>query len=181
MAKETKVYLNLTDGLNEFSKILKSLHDTGDPIGVYKQYKNYSFIRIQSNFCKQNKWEDILNDLDADFLFNLAIGNCCIVLDYGKGGNSRAIYQGVEWIRYCIERIWFERLVSVHFKKMNVTLQMEEEFRLLSDKIINKLKYYKKFLCYDEIELFGVCEEKMEKHNYGDLSDMIKTIRSLEE
>ena len=65
--RKEKHYYNLTNGL---------------------QFKNfnepYSFIRIQSTACEQKRWDFIIQDLDNDFLYNLAIGNTCIVYDLSE-------------------------------------------------------------------------------------------------
>ena len=87
----TKNFYNLTNGL-EFGAFLNP----------------YSFIRIQSTACEQRRWDFILQDLDNDFLFNLAIGTECVVYDLSeKKEETRALYQGLEWIKFVLNRRWF--------------------------------------------------------------------------
>lgn len=35
----------------------------------------HSFLRLQSTACEQQKWEDLLNSLDANFIVHLALGH----------------------------------------------------------------------------------------------------------
>lgn len=80
-------YINLTNGI----EVLPVLTD------------EFKFIRIQSTACEQKLWDRIIQDLDYDFLLNAAIGNECVIYDYGaKKPIPRAIYQGVEFIKYVL-------------------------------------------------------------------------------
>ena len=72
-------YINLTNGIEAIPRL------SG----------NYKFIRIQSTICEQKLWDKLIQELDYDFLMNLALGNECIVYDfwskktYSKSGLSR--------------------------------------------------------------------------------------------
>lgn len=80
----TKRYVNLTNGIEAISQLNLS---------------DYSFIRIQSTICEQKLWDRLIQDLDYDFLMNVALGNKCVVYDYGANKPiPRAIYQGLEFI-----------------------------------------------------------------------------------
>lgn len=84
-------YINLTNGI-EAIPILS---------------EGYHFIRIQSTQCEQKHWDRVIQELDYDFLINAALGNECVIYDYGaRKPNARAMYQGVEFIKYVLHRRW---------------------------------------------------------------------------
>jgi hypothetical protein len=57
--------------------------------------------------CEQHNWDRIIQDLDYDFLLNVALGNECYIYDYGANKPiPRAIYQGIEFIRYVLYKRW---------------------------------------------------------------------------
>lgn len=46
--------------------------------------------------------------LDSNFLMNLAVGNTCIVYDYSQNKEMpRALYQGLEYIKFILYKRWF--------------------------------------------------------------------------
>ena len=113
----TKHYFNLTNGIEALEHI-----DIDN--------NQYGVIRIQSSWCERKEWLKILQDLDYDFLLNLAIGNECIVYDYGaKKDTSRAIYQGIEWIKYTLNRFWFDIIPNkVYVNNKDSTKYFEHEY-----------------------------------------------------
>lgn len=147
--ENTEFFINLTAGLE------------------YLTFENYllwlgrkpQFIRIQSTQFERKLLEKALQDLDNNFLMKLAIGKTCVVLDCTsrklKGNVSRACWQGLEWIRYCLERIWFKRKIKCD---MGMHVHFEREFNKLSKFTLKKLKYYRKFLKCDEVSLEYLCE-----------------------
>ena len=91
-------YVNMTDGL-EFIPIAEKLNIPLEQI---------HFSSIQSTHLEQKTFDPMLNRLGADFLMNLALGKTCIVVDFGTDKTiSRAIYQGIPFIKYCLEKAWF--------------------------------------------------------------------------
>jgi hypothetical protein len=72
-----------------------------------------NYIRIQSTQLERKHLEHLLKDLDNNFLMKLAIGKECVVLDFTsrkkKNNTSRACWQGIPWIKYCLSRLWFEK------------------------------------------------------------------------
>ena len=50
--------------------------------------ENINFVRIQSSHCEAADVVGIINNLDYNFLMNLAIGNVCIVYDFGSRGTG---------------------------------------------------------------------------------------------
>ena len=135
-----KHYLNLTNGIES----LPSLPE-GEPFG---------FVRIQSTACEQKRWDFLLCDLDADLLLNLAIGTRCVIHDYSSRKNvPRAIYQGVELIRYVLYRHWLRTEITCTVHKVNVTRYFSEVYRELKPPTLKRLAYYRKFLLTDCIRL----------------------------
>ena len=136
MCKKQVNYINLTNGIEE-------LKDNPDIID------NCRFIRIQSTALEQNHLEDVIRDLDNDLLMNLALGNCCVIYDRAsrRGKVSRALWYGVPWIIYVLNRCWFENILDTCMVKYNnVAGYFDKEYRSMSRTTKRKIKYYKKFL-----------------------------------
>ena len=91
-------YLNLTNGLEYLDEI-----------------DEYKLVRIQSTICEQKNWNKLIQDLDYNFLFDLAQGNTVEIYDTSSNKKiSRALYQGVEFIRYVLlRRIFFSLFFSI--------------------------------------------------------------------
>lgn len=134
-----KHYINLTNGIEAIHKYNLS---------------QYSFIRIQSTACEQHLWDKLIQDLDYDFLMNVALGNECIIYDYGtRKPIPRAIYQGVEFIKFVLNKFWYDKDIDVFLTrsgksehKVNVTDYFNQAYYSLSDKTRAKLKYFLPFL-----------------------------------
>lgn len=133
-------YLNLTNGieiLNDFQLI------------------NFRFMRIQSTACEQKRWDFILRDLDYDFLMNLALGNPVIIYDFSaKKAVPRSVYQGVEWIRYILNRVWFDRETTAYVKNHDCTDYFREKYKEIDKSTFIKLKYFKKFLHTNKLNIY---------------------------
>ena len=147
-------YVNLTNGIEDIDKL-----------------DNYRFIRIQSTHLEQNNFEEVLMNLDNDFIMNLALGNKCIIHDKASRGGklSRAVWYGIPWIRYALERAWFDKVPeTVLVKSFNNAKYFDQLYRSLSASAKRKLKYYKKFLFCDHVEIGYVCDRTIHDgdHNY---------------
>lgn len=163
---KTICYMNLTNGI----EYLQGLADIALVI-----FPKISFIRIQSTYAEQKLWSEIIEDLDYDFLLNLAVGNKCIVYDYSAHKeNSRALYQAIPWIKYCLDRIWFKVEHKAFVKGIDTTKYFNEEFRKLSSKAEKKLKYFRKFLLTDEIFLQTVCKKTTIDSKYDIYKQILK-------
>jgi hypothetical protein len=128
---QTIHYVNLTNGLEAIEKL-----------------KEFRTIRIQSTACEQKRWDFIIQDLDNDFLFNLAIGNLCIVYDYGANKKvSRALYQGIPFIKYCLEKYWLKEIQTVPIvRDNNCSAYFNDMYKILDKRTFKKLDYFIKFL-----------------------------------
>lgn len=150
--KGIKSYLNLTNGI-EF------LEDSSNI--------DFKFIRIQSTACEQHMWDKIILDLDYNFLLDLALGYKVIVYDTSsKKKESRAMYQGLKFVEYILNRIWFDKSIDIEVKNINVKKYFEKEYQNLSEAAIKKVKYIKKFLDTDKVYLTSVCKSTLHDGDY---------------
>jgi len=140
--RKTKVFINLTNGI-EAIPMLRSPH-----------HLTYRFIRIQSTQCEQKHWDQLLRDLDYEFLMSLALGYNCIVYDYSQRKECpRACWQGIPFIIYVLQRRWFGKKGPVWIREMNVEPYFEQVYYGLNKKTKKKLDYFKKFLICEDIRL----------------------------
>lgn len=143
MNNKIKIYLNLTNGI-EF------LSDTD-----FKE--NYNFVRIQSCACERHLWNKILSDLDYNFLMDVALGYTVIVCDASPHKMfSRALYQGVEFIKYALNRIWLNKMTIPYLKGIRCDKYFNEEFNKLDKSTLKKIKYLRKFLNTDKIDIICI-------------------------
>jgi len=132
-----KYYYNLTNGLH-----------------FNNRNKPFGFIRIQSTACEQKRWDFIIQDLDNDFLYNLAIGNICIVYDLSeKKKETRALYQGLEWIKYVLYWRWFGRYYIPKVRECDCSKYFLGCYMALEDRTKKKIDYFKKFITGEVINL----------------------------
>ncbi len=130
-------YCNLTNGLEHL-----------DRLGSVRM------IRIQSTWCEQKRWNDIIFALSDDLLFNLAIGNKCVICDCSaKNRIPRALWQGLEVIEYFLNKYWFGKNYSCKGRAKGMENYLCNI--TLTNSTIKKLKYYKKFLLCDSLLLEG--------------------------
>ena len=156
--------------------------------GLFYDNLVIAFIRLQSTACEQGRWNFILNNIDSNFLMSLALGYECIVMDYSSryGGKrpSRAIWQGLEWIRYALNRSWFDRESLCiygqhrHFKKI-----YDHGLKKATKR---RLKYFKKFLMTEELNLHPPAYPQKTEHDgdieyYREILNDYLTFRKLEE
>lgn len=133
-------YVNLTNGIE-----------------AIKDYKldDYRFIRIQSTMCEQKLMGEILLSISDDFLMNLALGNKCVVYDYGaKKDVPRAIWMGLEWILYVCHKRWSIDNYKPLTKRGGRTEKFfEEQYYKLDKSTKRKIDYYKKYLMIDKLNV----------------------------
>lgn len=139
-------YINLTNGIEAIPAI-----------GT-----DYRFIRIQSTICEQKLWDRMIQELDYDFLMNIAIGNRCIIYDYGANKPvPRAVYQGIEFLRYVLFKRWTNKeyksdinksLDKEHIRR-DCNSYFESCYRNLEDRTKKKLDYFKPYV-------FGIIDIK---------------------
>lgn len=145
-----KIYVNLTNGIEAIPTI---------------KY-NYSFIRIQSTICEQKNWDRLIQELDYDFLMNLALGNECDVYDYGANKPiPRAMYQGIEFVKYTLYRRWVNKEYQTNVNRSknkdrinNCNDYFSKCYEKLDDRTKKKLDYFLPYINTDEIKLNYICD-----------------------
>jgi hypothetical protein len=111
------------------------------------------YVRIQSTYLEQKHFSKVIEDLDYTFLLPLVSGEECVVLDasHRSGGVSRAIYQGLPWIKYVVElRCKGLESQDIRVKGNNVAPYFKEQAARLSSRAKVKLAYAKKFAKLDQ-------------------------------
>ncbi len=127
------VFINLSNGIEALYRRDLSL-------------ENVRFIRIQSTACEQKRWEQILNDLSPDFMLLAALGENIIVYDYrAKKKCPRAIWQGMEWIKYVLHKRWFNKEYQPQGRAKSMKQYFSEQYLRLGRKTKRMLDYYGKF------------------------------------
>lgn len=125
-------FLNLTNGL-------LAIRDYG--------LTDYLYIRIQSTWCEQKRWGPILDALSDDFLVAVASGAPCIVYDYGAQKQvPRAIWQGLEWVKFALHRRWFHADYQPVGRAISMWTYFDRVYRHLPQSTLNRLRYYGKFV-----------------------------------
>ena len=151
----THNYINLTNEVEAIPKI------QGD----------YRFIRIQSTICEQKLWDRLIQDLDYDFLMNLALDHKCVVYDFGaRKPVPRAVYQGLEFVKYVLNRRWLDReyITNVNRsknqeRKNNCNDYFDKCYQQLEDRTKKKLDYFLPYVNTEEINL--VCITDCTQHD----------------
>lgn len=141
----THNYINLTNGVEAILTL------QGD----------YRFIRIQSTICEQKNWDRLIQDLDYDFLMNLALGHKCIVYDFGaRKPIPRAVYQGLEFVKYVLNRRWLDQEYVTNVnrsknqeRKNNCNDYFDKCYQKLEDRTKKKLDYFLPYVITKEINL----------------------------
>jgi len=132
-------YINLTNGI-EFIPQMNGI--------------DFHFVRIQSSLCEQKRWDTIIQELDSDFLMYLALGYECIVYDMGNNKNvSRALYQGLPFINFCISKSWFGLVLTSYVKGVDMTEYFNQMHKMIDPRTRTKIDYFKKFVNTDRTHL----------------------------
>lgn len=154
-------YLNLTNGLEYLDEI-----------------EDYKVIRIQSTLCEAKCWDKLINDLDYNFLLDLAQGNTIEIYDTSSKKNmSRALYQGVEFIRYILLRRWFNSKpdeISAVVNGYDATKYFETEYKKLSKDTKKKLDYVKKFVIGNGIYIKRICKKSLHDGKYNYFKEILR-------
>lgn len=104
---------------------------------------DYSVMRLQSTHCEQKLWSEVLRSVPDDFLFRLALGFECRVYDYGANKTvPRAIWQGLEWVRYVVTRRWTGNIINPKGRAEKMKQYMNEQYLKLSRREKARLDYF---------------------------------------
>ncbi|GIL68502.1 hypothetical protein Vafri_21771 [Volvox africanus] len=134
--RDCRHFVNLTNGI----EALPMLHELNLP---------YSFVRIQSTACEQQNLEALVAELDANLLLSLALGHCCLVYDCGsrgRDGTPRALWYGLEFVRYTLSKLWLRRPCPALLRGKNVSRHFDAQIRTFRQSTIRRLKYYAKYI-----------------------------------
>lgn len=155
-------YLNLTNGIEFIPRICS--------------YTTFKFIRIQSTACEQKRWDFILQELDYNFLLDLALGEEVVVIDYGANKPvPRACYQGIEWVKYALNKCWFGKEEKAIVRGYDSTNYFRECYAKLDKRTLKKLEYFKKFLMTSELHLEYKTKSTDKDGDYDYYKDILKT------
>mmetsp|Transcript_37715 Transcript_37715/g.60545 ORF Transcript_37715/g.60545 Transcript_37715/m.60545 type:complete len:315 (-) Transcript_37715:38-982(-) len=166
-----KYFINLTDGI----EVLHELPNLGIP------RNEINFVRIMSSHCEANDFEGVLLSLDHNLMTHLALGHVCLVYDLGSRdldwpngikGVSRAIWWGIEWIRYALSRCWRLQVCQPVLRGEKVSELFGSRYLRLSKKVKKKMRYYRLILRCERVLLFGVFRRTVhdgEREFYRDL------------
>jgi hypothetical protein len=125
-------FINLTNGI-------QAIQDYG--------LTDYRFIRLQSTACEQKRWEEILNTLSDDFMVAAALGNNCIVYDYGANKEvPRAVWQGMEWVKFALLKRWHDITYLPLGRAKTCGTYFAEVFASLDKKTKARLDYFGKYV-----------------------------------
>lgn len=90
------IYVNESNGI----QALPMLSELGVPA---------RFCHIRSTHFERKQSSDALLELPDDMLLSAALGEWILVIDYGaRKDRSRAIWQGVPYVSYVLNRLWLE-------------------------------------------------------------------------
>ena len=133
------------------------------------------FIRIQSTKCEQKLWSDIILELDSTFLIHAALGNSIVVYDAsGKKDISRAMWQGLQFIGFALNKCWFNKTETVYHKHHNLTKYFDEQYNLLSKPAKTKLKYFRKFLNTENVRILSITSKTEHDGDYEYFNNKLK-------
>lgn len=107
----------------------------------------HGYVRIQSTACEQKRWGQVALSLGPDVLVRLRRGVNVVIHDVSeKPRVTRAMWQGVPWIRYALRRAWgLPGGKVVSRSGMDVTSYADECWKNLPHTVRKELAYFKKF------------------------------------
>ena len=122
---------------------------------------DYAFVRIQSTLCEVGDMEKMLLELDANLLVSLALGYSCVVYDFGsrdkKRGVPRALWYGLEFTRFALNRYWFDGEECSHspvLRGKRVDGDFRHKLSSLSKSAKKRIKYYRKFVPQEVLDTY---------------------------
>lgn len=148
-------FINLTNGI-------QAIEDYG--------LTDVRFVRIQSTACEQKRWEDILMHLSDDFMISAALRHRCIVYDYGANKHvPRAIWQGLEWVKYALWRAWWGRPYRPVGRAITMEPYFLRQYLGLSPKAKARLAYFARYCRPGEprLDVVSVTEPTENDGDYG--------------
>lgn len=111
--------------------------------------------RIQSTQCEQKLWTTVLMQIPDDMLWHLSQGNKVLVHDRSeKDRETRAMWQGLQLVKYFCELNWFRREPEITGRGNNsMKLYFREVYASTPRSVHKRFRYYLNHLVTDKIEL----------------------------
>jgi hypothetical protein len=161
--KRIRHFINLTNGL----EAIPSLFENEEiPLSAI------SYIRIQSTHCESRNYNAILESLDNNLLMNLALGNYCVIYDFGSRGTGRmigdedprsgiprAFWMGIEWIRHVLASSWNleEAMMDKRYVRgYNSKDLFDEKMKEIPKVLRRKLTYFRPFVQTKRLHIYPV-------------------------
>lgn len=137
------------------------------------RYGSINFINFAAHYVK------ILQEMDHNLLLHLALGNKCYVYDFASRktdpeqqffGQSRIIWQGLPFIRFALNRIWYDLFTEFDTKEYHWAKNTyARELRNISPATLTRLQYYRRYTrallsqdtechTYNPIQLYGISQ-----------------------
>ena len=127
-------YVNLTNGIEAIDERGLRPHEV-------------RYLRIQSSWCEQKLWADVLAAVSDDFLMNVALGHTCLVHDYSQNSlSSRALWQGMQWIEYVLTKYWYGAEYEPKGRCESAAGYFKQQFHSLPDRTLTRLRYFRAFV-----------------------------------
>jgi len=156
-----RFYINLSNGV-EF---------LNDPV-VRMNNINTIFMYLPSSLCEAKRFDLILERVSDDLLLHLALGVECYIFDAStKDRKPKALRVGVQWIKYVLSRVWFDKEITLE-KGMHKAFA--EYYKKLKRTTIKRIKYYKKYLHTDKINLHCIYSKTELDSKHGRIAEQIK-------
>ena len=142
----------------------------------FGEHPDVHYTRIQSTACEQKRWDFIIRDLDHTLLFFLSQGYPCIIYDVSsKKTESRAIYQGLVFVKFVLGFYWLhEEPAKISVRGQDCTAYFYSQLHALSREAESKIKTYRKFLRTEELRLYAKCAPATIVDNYTELFKMLE-------
>lgn len=160
LSKRVRHFINLTNGLEALPLLLQN--------GV--SMNEISYIRIQSTHCESRNYFAILENLDNNLLMSLALGQYCVLYDFGSRGTGalipdddvrsgipRAWWLGTEWIRHVLSDVWNLEDKDAQFRNVrgyNSKVIFDEQLELMPKALRRRLKYFRPYLQTKKLYMF---------------------------
>jgi hypothetical protein len=129
----------------------------------------YSLVRIESTRLEAKDWGGVLGRLGADFLHAVATGPVVVYDASARKPQSRAIWQGIPWIRYACERAWrLEITPAIVRGGHNASSYFDRCWKSLPKSIRRIVGYYARFNS-SGVRLRGECmtlEKECDQYGY---------------
>ena len=136
--EQMKTYINLTNGLEVNSS----------PPNV---------LRIQSTKCEQKLWQDVIDSLPDDLLWELVNGRDATIIDNSERPRiSRALWQGAALGYFALMRSLgvFNSSGFVCFPRGSRELNLYNNFEYITEYLnLGRYKYYRKFYIPSDVTL----------------------------